>query len=320
MSSNRKEVFQDKVFKRLYQSSQKTCKVMNTGAEKTSGHSTENALVKAKVNRSITSAEEEKNCVLQRRLYTVCPPPSEIKTVCERSGKLSEPEETHIEGDPADDSSEQRNRRRKRKRERKNLPCFDVKEKELEHAPTLVEDRRAESLESIDLISELGEMPKLSKNKRRKLKKKRHKQKLLSLGLMSRPAAVEFMYQPGEGTSEDENKSNEKKAREVIDFLQATQEIYFTDCSTTSPKSLVHAAAAQSLLQSLTTGVVPATEVTLLYQLKSLLLLQDIERLKQILEEFQDNSARPSEEVSAICSLFKYWVTDILPLQKWELK
>lgn len=60
---------------------------------------------------------------------------------------------------------------------------------------------------------------RLSKNRKRKMKKKRHKEKLLALGLVPRTRAVEFTFaQKEEGNSE-----------EVLDFLQTTLETYLSD-------------------------------------------------------------------------------------------
>lgn len=74
-------------------------------------------------------------------------------------------------------------------------------------------------------VDEAGEQ--MSKNKKRKLKKKRHKEKLLSMGLMPRAAALEFTYQKD---VEEEEEDNERRAAEVSDFLRTTMEIYMSDC------------------------------------------------------------------------------------------
>lgn len=60
---------------------------------------------------------------------------------------------------------------------------------------------------------------RLSKNRKRKMKKKRHKEKLVALGLVPHVRAVEFTYaQSGHGNLE-----------EVLDLLRTTQEIYLSD-------------------------------------------------------------------------------------------
>uniref|UniRef100_H3ATF8 Uncharacterized protein n=1 Tax=Latimeria chalumnae TaxID=7897 RepID=H3ATF8_LATCH len=69
----------------------------------------------------------------------------------------------------------------------------------------------------------------ISKNKKRKLKKKRHKEKLRAAGLTSKSVAVQFTYQPVEGVGSDNDDDTEKKTAEVLDFLQATLETYYTE-------------------------------------------------------------------------------------------
>lgn len=64
---------------------------------------------------------------------------------------------------------------------------------------------------------------RISRNKKRKLKKKRHKEKLLSMGLMPRATALDFTYRSAgeEGT---------RRAAEVSDFLRTTMETFLSDC------------------------------------------------------------------------------------------
>lgn len=77
-------------------------------------------------------------------------------------------------------------------------------------------------------VDERGES--ISKNKKRKLKKKRHKEKLLSLGLMPRSAALEFIYSKDEEEGMKEEEDSKRKAAEVSEFLRTTLEIYLSDC------------------------------------------------------------------------------------------
>lgn len=62
----------------------------------------------------------------------------------------------------------------------------------------------------------------ISRNKKRKLKKKRHKEKLRSMGVMPKAAALVFTYQK-DGAQEDE------RAAEVTDFLRGTLKVYMSD-------------------------------------------------------------------------------------------
>lgn len=66
----------------------------------------------------------------------------------------------------------------------------------------------------------------MSKNKRRKLKKKRHKEKLRSMGLIPRAAALEFTYKK----DGEEEEGDERRATEVSDFLRTSMKLYASDC------------------------------------------------------------------------------------------
>ncbi|NXH09377.1 ERIC1 protein, partial [Bucco capensis] len=137
--------------------------------------------------------------------------------------------------------------------------------------------------------------PKISKNKRRKMKKKRQKEKLRAAGLVTKTTSVDFTYQPDKnnrGEAEGLKDINEK-ADSILDFLQATQQIYFADSKSTGIDSTGNLATAQELLQCLESHTISSSDVSLLHQLKSLVLLQDIERLKDALKQFQEQSMMP---------------------------
>lgn len=70
----------------------------------------------------------------------------------------------------------------------------------------------------------------MSKNKKRKLKKKRHKDKLRSMGLIPRAAALEFTYRKDGEEEEEEGDIDERRATEVSDFLRTTMKLYASDC------------------------------------------------------------------------------------------
>lgn len=69
----------------------------------------------------------------------------------------------------------------------------------------------------------------VSRNKKRKLKKKRHKERLLSMGLMPRAAALEFTFTK-DGEVEEGKEGDERRATDVSDFLRTTLQIYMSDC------------------------------------------------------------------------------------------
>lgn len=65
----------------------------------------------------------------------------------------------------------------------------------------------------------------ISRNKKRKLKKKRHKEKLLAVGLVPRASALEFTFK-----KEEEDDDDVQRAAELSEFLRTTMEIYKSDC------------------------------------------------------------------------------------------
>lgn len=117
--------------------------------------------------------------------------------------------------DEEQEAEEQRRRRRKRKK--KATVCQDSGNDE---ATPGSESGTGQNQTAGDEGAE-----RISRNKKRKLKKKRHKQKLLSMGLMPRAAALEFTYQ-----KDGEEEEDERRAAEVSDFLRTTMEMYLSDC------------------------------------------------------------------------------------------
>ena len=111
-------------------------------------------------------------------------------------------------------------KRRRRRRKRKPAALQDSGQDGTAQAN---ESKPSQGQGSVD---EGGEH--LSRNKKRKLKKKRHKEKLLSMGLMPRAAALEFTYKKDEEEGEEED--NKRRAAELSDFLRTTAEIYMSDC------------------------------------------------------------------------------------------
>ncbi|XP_076604072.1 uncharacterized protein erich1 isoform X2 [Chaetodon auriga] len=155
-------------------------------------------------------------------------------------------------------------------------------------------------------VDEGGE--RISRNKRRKLKKKRHKEKLLAMGLMPRAAALEFTYRnDGE---EEEEEDNERRAAEVSDFLRTTMEIYMSDNKLPPlPGTL------DDLLRCITSGHKPTSVLEQLYSLKAFVQQKETDKLEKALEELNSTSLLSAEETATVVSLFQYWITDILPME-----
>lgn len=132
-------------------------------------------------------------------------------------------ESIHDSNEELDQDEEEEDQKRKRRR-RKRKPALQ-QDCGKDGAAPVSESSAGQSQTPED---EGGE--RISRNKKRKLKKKRHKEKLLSMGLMPRAAALEFTYQKDGGEEEEEEEDNERRAAELSDFLRTTMEIYMSDC------------------------------------------------------------------------------------------
>lgn len=318
--AHRKEVFQSKVLQRLYPLPPKPEKEPSSSPPE---FVLEKSSVKQKASLedgTITGDIIPSSTQPGRRMYTVVAPPAEYKTGAEGSVTLSQPACINTVEDPADENThesegegERQRLRRRRRRKRKGTTApgggtvagqaTDSNPGDPTMAPTPTEEE--------------GE--RLSKNKRRKLKKKRHKEKLLSLGLMPRAAALEFTYQrEGNGHEEEDEEMRQRKAAEVMDFLRTTQEIYVSDRSLPAGRLHVSSVVVEDLLTSLSNGTFPPPVLAQLHSLKSLVQQQDTERLAKALQELQNSSTMSPSEATAVVSLFQYWITDILPLQRQE--
>lgn len=113
-------------------------------------------------------------------------------------------------------------RRKKQKSSLQNSNNLHGEQTESGMQETVVQDHL--QLQQID-------SPKISKNKKRKMKKKRQKEKMRAAGLITKTTGVDFTYQPDKNNTEEAAglKDIDEKADSILDFLQATQQIYFAD-------------------------------------------------------------------------------------------
>lgn len=253
---------------------------------------------------------EQKGMIMPpRKMYTVTPPPEDYvpNATTEENYENSESDddndcdasEENYQGRP----TKKRIRRRKRKNVLQNTDNPHEGQVECGKHGNLTED---------NLQLEHADGQALSRNKKRKMKKKRQKARMRAAGSLTKPTGIDFTYKPEkeEGTNlEDVNK----KTEDVLDFLQATQEIYFSDKRSKCEAPTVSSESIHEILQLLESRHVAVSDVVLLHRMKSLVLLQDAERLKGAMEEFQIHSAMPPDDAKAISLLFLYWITDILP-------
>ncbi|XP_034821481.3 glutamate-rich protein 1 isoform X4 [Pan paniscus] len=125
----------------------------------------------------------------------------------------------------------------------------------------------------------------------------------------------------GADASEEDDTITNEKADSILKFLKSTQEMYFYDgvsrdaasAALADAASAALADAAEELLDRLASHSMPPSDVSILYHMKTLLLLQDTERLKHALEMFPEHCTMPPDHARVISAFFSYWITHILP-------
>ncbi|KAM9842650.1 uncharacterized protein erich1 [Aulostomus maculatus] len=304
--THRNEVFQSKVIQKLYPASPKSekdpsppCIPENVAQKK---------LVKrkaAKGDAGMTGSAAN----LGRRLYTVLPPPADYNADSVKSVTLFQQDNINSAEDPAEvsvqecsdqdeEAEEQKRRKRRRKRKMKRTSHGDSGEN------GTVALRESSSGQSGAHVDEGRE--RISSNKKRKLKKKRHKEKLLSMGVRARASALEFTYQ---------RDGDERRAAEVSDFLRTTMDIYVSDSSMQAEKLAHLPETLDDLLSDISSRSRPTSLLEQLYSLKALVQQKETDGLAKALEELGSSTHMLAEEAAAVVSLFQYWITDILPMQ-----
>ncbi|XP_028653595.1 glutamate-rich protein 1 [Erpetoichthys calabaricus] len=292
--SSREEVFKEKVLKKLYHFQLKNVTPQKPTNEEKCNITTKDVEIVASES---SNAEISVNCdSTKRKVYTVCLPPNDYKLGIMENDAPAEDSSSQEDTEDDDDNIKTNIPKRKRRRNKTGI-------KKLSACETI------QNTTDTDLSS-----LKTSKNRKRKLKKKRHKEKLHSAGMLCKSVAVEFTYQPKETKSAtDDEKMSEGKIAELQEFFQSTLELYFADCSTKNPESIVSPSIFHLILEKLSTRAIVSSDMALLFQMKSFILQQDIENLKNSLDTFQTNTKMPPDEATAVCSLFNYWMKDILP-------
>ncbi|XP_031195030.1 glutamate-rich protein 1 [Mastomys coucha] len=328
MSSLRKQVFTEKVLKRLFPniSSGQEKGTPQTPALETPPKDVTPEAVQQK--RAHSLADGDIKVQPERRLYTVSLPPQGYIPCLPEPTSCVDSENGSSGGDPEDlDLPDQPKRRRirrhKSKRNIKNLNDVIVRQTELETQQEKMHRPHPDA-------------PALSKNKRRKLKTKLRLRRKREAGLASKASGVSFTYQPesseeaevdddvgGEeedddpecsvaDTTPEDTELASSRAEGVLSFLKSTQEIYFYDDSS-QDNPAVCKEAADELLRLLESGSMPPTDVLILDHMKTLLLLQDTERLKSALTMFPEHCLMPPDHARIISAFFNYWITQILP-------
>ncbi|XP_052000898.1 glutamate-rich protein 1 [Xyrauchen texanus] len=300
--SLRKEVFQSKVLQRLYPAAlgQSTLQPKaKEGITLPPAESLESILHKE-------SGDKKSSVVQGKKLYTVLPPPEGyLITGGDESVTPYNPDPIDSEDSAADDHELHKTRRKRRKKKKLSTITTITDTGEISAYRAYPNDE-GNTLSSV--CPEDNE--RISKNRKRKMKKKRHKEKLFTLGLVPRARALEFTYR-----EDDEEEGVEGNSVGVLNFLRTTQEIYLSDSSCVASDPSLCLTAVESLFSRLSEGMLPPAEISRLCRLWALL-RKDKEQLILQLQEFRDTSTLPADEVSVVCILIKYWLKEILPMQK----
>ncbi|XP_006141690.1 glutamate-rich protein 1 isoform X2 [Tupaia chinensis] len=375
MSARRGQVFVEKVLKRLFPnapSGQEEAAPQTSASEKPPKKVT---FEKVKPKHAPPLTDSDTKFQSKRRLYTVSLPPEGYIPCLPETNSCTDSENSSSEDDTEDQRQEQPKRRRIRKHKSKkkfrNSNNAHVEQSELDTQQSLLQEK---------LQPHHTDGPTISKNKKRKLKKKQQIKKKKAAGLVTKTSGINFMYQPEESNSEQENvlytdekvkdiseedatdnaneedvrrtnvedvtdnaneedvrhtnvedvtdvneedikganeediKITKEKAESILKFLKSTQEIYFYDDS--DPAVCVE--TTEELFNHLESHRMPPSDVFILDHMKTLLLLQDIERLKSALEMFPEHCMMPPDHARVISAFFNYWITHILPEKNSE--
>ncbi|XP_029451626.1 glutamate-rich protein 1 isoform X2 [Rhinatrema bivittatum] len=278
MSAEREGVFIEKVLKRLYAApSPSHLQIPPVQSETSASPPEQKDAVSTQTSTKCPNFKDGEKEIPNQKLYTVNLPPDGYLPCCPMTSKLTLSEHSGSSKDSdGEDSYEHPTRKHARKRQQKNLP-----------------DSRAQmaSKRQTHLLQDNTDSPKMNKNKKRKMKKKRQKEKLKAAGLLTKASGVDFMYQPEENINEEADAEDvARKTSDILDFLQATQEIYFAGGKSKCADLAISSGTVHETLQHLKNHGSPSSDVTLLHKLKSLVLLQDIERLKVALDHFKEHS------------------------------
>ncbi|XP_051471164.1 glutamate-rich protein 1 isoform X1 [Apus apus] len=329
MALSRREVFVQKVLKRLYPetsssshvhtwSGEEEASLRNLGSKSQEKNldsvQTSSADASTSTDTPCESFQGTDNTVLSpRKVYTVNLPPEGYVAVIPDAVNTAVSENLDSSAGSTEEEYQGQTKRKRIRRKKQNNSLQNSNNLHGEQT----ESGMQKTLVQGDLQLQQIDSPKISKNKKRKMKKKRRKEKMRAAGLVTKTTSVDFTYQPDKSNREEaaDLKDIDEKSNSILDFLQATQQIYFTDNKSECTDSAVNSAAAQELLRYIELRTISSSDLTLLHQLKSLVLVQDIERLKDALKQFQEQSMMPPDHTKIVTSLFHYWITDILPVK-----
>lgn len=317
----RKEVFQAKVLQRLYPAAAPKAEVQDSP-----GGNLDSAPRTAKLKQNKAAGGVGASSLPAKKIYTVLPPPEdyrptsrdeELKTVSSSDRTAVDPSDSGNSDSAEDQDHVQRRRKRRRKRKADSAgtgrtgstPLRNPAQEQAEKA----EGRNGQALE----IPEGQEI--LSKSRKRKLKKKRQKEKLRSLGVVTKSRPLEFTYRRDGGNEEEAEEENEEennqKVKEAVHFLRTVWDIYLSDRSSTADSPCLSLSTAESLFTFLSEGTAPPAAMSGLCRLRTLLGQKDVEQLNTALQEFSHTSTLSIDETVLVHTLFSYWMREVLPMQ-----
>ncbi|KAM9067808.1 glutamate-rich protein 1 isoform X1 [Sarcophilus harrisii] len=311
MASAKQQVFVEKVLKRLYPS------VSNQQLQATT--ETSSSKPELEPSKDQASADDENKIQPKKKIYTVSPPPDGYVPHSPEFTDTRKSEKSSSTDDSEEENPQEPPKRRRRRRRRKQKPKNILQSAHNIHVEQ-TEFEKNESRLQEKLQPQHTDGPQISKNKKRKLKKKQQKERKRAAGLLTRATAITFTYQPESNSEEEDFKDTEEKADGILNFLKATQEIYFSDSNIKSSGSVACLETIQEVFKHLEFHRIASSDIILLHQMKTLVLLQDIKRLKSALEQFQEQCMMPPDHAREIATLFHYWITDILPVRNQEIR
>lgn len=115
------------------------------------------------------------------------------------------------------------------------------------------------------------------------------------------------------GTQDRGDYSIKDKADSILSFLKSTQEMYFYDGASKTSDIAVLMETTEELFKHLETHGMSPSDVFILDHMKTLLLLQDTERLQKALQMFPEHCEMPPDHARVISEFFSYWITHVLP-------
>uniref|UniRef100_A0A8C4WXI9 Glutamate-rich protein 1 n=1 Tax=Eptatretus burgeri TaxID=7764 RepID=A0A8C4WXI9_EPTBU len=260
------------------------------------------------------------NMPRQKVYFVEGPPPGYQAAECTSCPKLdgatSGGEECGaISGGEEDDGhvpiKKHRNRQRKRKRCASEHSASQVKP-----TPKLKRDLCANGSSESDDTRASAHDPKLTKNQRRKLKKRRHRDRLRASLTCAEQNKDTVQCVPAlrerersnmvEGSGDDLNSSTlstehtsaSEMFLELLDFLQATWEIYSRDGKRECAEMEQQWKVLKPLLEALESGSLNLADLSLLARLKALVKLGDMHAKENALEMFQQESCLPDDDVT----------------------